>query len=215
MLASGRGSNLRALIDAVESGAIKAEIVGVFSDRPACAALQVASAASVPARALRPTDFGSRADFDTALFDLIDASQPDLIICAGYMRLISADMVRRHAGRLINIHPSLLPRHRGLDTHARALAAGDSEHGASVHMVSVEVDAGTVIGQARLAVESGETAAALSTRVLQLEHKLLVAIVEAIADGTIGLAPEQVSWRGNALPAPLSLNSQDQLEDTR
>ena len=214
VLVSGRGSNLQALIQAVEAGAIDGQIVAAFSDRPECAALKVASAANIPTQALRPSDFHSREAFNAALFELVDATQPDLIICAGYMRLISPDMVRSHASRLINIHPSLLPRHRGLDTHERALAAGDREHGASVHLVSAEVDAGAILAQARLVVAEGENADALSARVLQLEHRLLVATVRSIADGTITLADEQGSWRGNVLAAPLSLNSKNQLEDT-
>ena len=124
VLVSGRGSNLQALIDAINAGTLDARIVGVFSDRPDAAALQRARLAGIPTHVVPPRDYATRPAFDEQLFSRIDALQPDLILCAGYMRLISAPEVEAHRGRLVNIHPSLLPAFKGLRTHAQALAAG-------------------------------------------------------------------------------------------
>jgi len=215
VLASGRGSNLRALIEAQERGVLGARIVGVFSDRPGCAALALAREHGIATVALKPADYGSREQFDEALFSEIAAIQPDLIVCAGYMRLISERAVQRFQGRMINIHPSLLPKYPGLHTHSRALAAADREHGASVHYVIPELDAGAVIAQARVPVRADDTGESLARRVLEREHPLLVQCVQAIGEGRLALAGTQVRWRGNLLDEPLSLNDRDQLEETK
>ena len=212
VLASGRGSNLRALIQAQESGVLDARIVGVFSDRPACAALAIAREHGIPAIAQRPADFGSREDFDESMFNQIEAVQPDLIVCAGYMRLISERAVGRFKDRMINIHPSLLPKYPGLDTHARALSSGDREHGASVHCVIPALDSGPVIAQARLPVLAGDDNESLARRVLEREHPLLVQCVKAISEGVVELSDGGIRWRGMPLQAPLLLNDSNQLE---
>jgi phosphoribosylglycinamide formyltransferase-1 len=214
VLVSGRGSNLRALIAAERRGELNARIVAVFSDRPDCAALALAQAAGIPTFAFRPVDYPSREAFDEAMFSRIDEVQPDLIVCAGYLRLISDGAVRRFEGRMINIHPSLLPKYPGLRTHQRALAAGDREHGASVHRVIPEVDAGAVMAQARVPVLPGDTAPVLAERVLEREHLLLVATVKAIGDARLALGAAQLRWRGQALRAPLSLNAAGELEES-
>jgi phosphoribosylglycinamide formyltransferase-1 len=130
------------------------------------------------------------------------------------MRILCAEAVQRAGGRMINIHPSLLPRHPGLRTHERALAEGDAEHGASVHQVIADVDAGQVIAQARVPVHAGEEAAALAARVLAREHPLLVAVVRAFAEGKLSAGPAGVAWRGIPLHAPLSLDDQDRLAES-
>ena len=209
VLASGRGSNLAALLRALEQGRIRATMAGVFSDRPACGALALAAAAGVPARGLAPRAFASREAHDEALFSEVAAVQPDLIVCAGYLRIISAGVLARFEGRMINIHPSLLPRHPGLDTHARALAAGDREHGASVHVVTPELDAGPVLAQARLPVLAGDTPEALAARLLPREHALLVATVALVATGR--LDPGSARFEGQPLRAPLRLGEDEQL----
>jgi phosphoribosylglycinamide formyltransferase-1 len=214
VLASGRGSNLRALIEAQETGLLGARIVGVFSDRPNCGAIAVAREAGIPTFALKPATFASREVFDESMFDEIDAVQPDLIVCAGYMRLISEAAVQRCSGRMINIHPSLLPKYPGLDTHARALAAGDKVHGASVHCVIPEVDAGAVIAQVRVPVLPGDDNDSLAQRVLEREHSLLVKTVKAIVEGTIALSGTQILWHGAQVQAPLVLNPLDELEES-
>lgn len=215
VLASGRGSNLRALLEAQDGGELRSRIVGVFSDRPACSAIALAAERGIPTLALKPAGFSSREAFDEALFEAIGAVQPDLIVCAGYMRLISERAVLRFAGRMINIHPSLLPRHPGLDTHDRVLAAGDHEHGASVHLVTPAVDAGPVIAQVRVAVRPGDSSERLAQRVLKREHPLLVQCVKAISEGKLTLSPTEICWRGTHLPAPLSLNDEDLFEESQ
>ncbi len=182
-LVSGRGSNLQAALDAITSGTLDAEITGVFSDRPDCAALVRVPAPLRWSRDART--FTDRAAFDAELGDAVAASQPDLVVCAGYMRILGDAFVQRFAGRLINIHPSLLPKYRGLHTHRRAIEAGDAEHGASVHWVTPELDAGAVIAQARIPITPGDTPAALAAKLLPLEHALLVDVLRDAAAGRL------------------------------
>lgn len=215
VLVSGRGSNLRALVRAQESGALNSRIVGVFSDRAGCAALALAREHGLPTFPFKPSAYPSREAFDESMFSRIGEVQPDLIVCAGYLRLISASAVQRFEGRMINIHPSLLPKYPGLDTHARVLAAGDREHGASVHLVTAELDAGPVLAQARVAVLPGDSADSLAARVLEREHVLLVETVKAIGDARLALGQAQLRWGGAPMRAPLVLNAADQLEEAR
>ena len=215
VLASGRGSNLRALIQAQDSGVLNTRIVGVFSDRPACAALALARERGIATLALQPADYPSRDAFDESLFGEIEAVQPDLIVCAGYMRLISESAVQRFQGRMINIHPSLLPKYPGLNTHSRALVAGDREHGASVHYVIPAVDAGAVIAQVCVPVLANDSNESLARRVLEREHPLIVQSVKAISEGTIALSGAQIHRLGVLLRVPLSLNQLDQLEEPK
>lgn len=207
LLASGRGSNLQAVIDAIEAGELPVEIVGVFSDRPDAPALQRARAAGIATIAIRPRDFATRLEHDAALFARIDAVQPDLIVCAGYMRLVSEPSVEAHRGRMINIHPSLLPAFKGLRTHEQALEAGAPVHGASVHYVTPELDGGPVIAQARVPVLADDDAAALGARVLEREHPLLVATLRLLAGGRVGLGDAGVEFDSKPLAAPLQLDA--------
>jgi len=207
VLASGRGSNLQAIIDAVAAGALDAEIAGVFSDRAQALALEHARKADIPAHALSPKDFATRADFDHALFAQIDACAPDLIVCAGYMRLIHAAEVTARLGRILNIHPSLLPLFKGLHTHQRALDAGVAEHGASVHYVTAELDGGPVIAQVRVPVLAGDTSEQLAARVLEREHPLLVAALCLIANGQITVGADGVYLDNQRRSSPLQLAS--------
>ena len=183
ILASGTGSNLQALLDAIAVGQLDAQVVGVFSDKPAAFALQ---RVPEPLRwSHEPRAYPSRTAFDAGLADAVATAAPDWVVCAGYMRILGEAFVERFRGRLLNIHPSLLPRYRGLHTHARALEAGDAEHGASVHFVNPELDAGAVIAQAAVPVRAGDTAESLARRVLQVEHKLLVHVLKLAADGRL------------------------------
>jgi len=143
VLASGAGSTLRALIEAQHGGQLPVQFVGLFSDKPAAPALEHALRAGIPVCALSPKGYANRAAHDAALFARVADAQPDLVVCAGYMRIIEAASTRRFAGRMINLHPSLLPKHRGLHTHRAALDAGDLSHGASVHLVTAELDDGS------------------------------------------------------------------------
>lgn len=211
VLASGRGSNFNAILQACGRGAIPAQVVGLFSDKPACGAMDLARGHGIPAVAIRPREHASREAFDANFFAAVDAVQPDLIVCAGYMRLISAAEASRRQGRMINIHPSLLPRYPGLDTHARVLAAGDAEHGASVHYVIPALDAGPVISQVRVPVLPGDDAEALAARVIAREHPLYVATVREIARGRVAMAGDGVEFDGVRLRRPLRLDDADRL----
>jgi phosphoribosylglycinamide formyltransferase-1 len=207
VLASGRGSNLGALIDAMADGRLRdAAIVGVFSDKPAAGALAIARGAGLFTEVRRPADYAARDLHDAALFDAIAAVQPDLIVCAGYMRIIGATALRRFENRMLNIHPSLLPKHPGLRTHEKALAAGDREHGASVHSVIPALDAGPVLAQVRIDVRPGDDAESLAARLLPREHALLVAAVSLLADGRARFLDDHVELDGRRLAAPLQLD---------
>jgi phosphoribosylglycinamide formyltransferase-1 len=206
VLVSGRGSNLQALLDAIEQGRLDARIVGVFSDRPDAPALR-----KVPPSLRWSRDagkFGQRAEFDQALGDAVAASGAHWIICAGYMRILGDAFVERFRGRLLNIHPSLLPRYRGLRTHARALAAGDRVHGASVHFVVPELDSGAVIARVRVPILADDTPADLAARLLPREHALLVAVANLAAAGRLDERDGKAVIDGQALFKPLSLDLQ-------
>jgi len=205
VLVSGRGSNLQAMIDAVAAGTLDAEIVGVFSDRPEALALDRARKAGIPAHAIPPDGFPTRAAFDRALFAQIDACTPDLIVCAGYMRLIGAAEVTPRLGRIVNIHPSLLPLFKGLHTHQQALDAGVAEHGASVHYVTAELDGGPVIAQARIPVLADDTADSLAVRVLEREHPLLIDTLRLITSGHLTADQDGIYLDGQRLSSPLGL----------
>ena len=204
MLASGRGSNLQALLDAIADGRLDAQLVGVFSDRPSARALQRVPPALRWSRDAK--SYAQREDFDRELADAVAASQPDWIVCAGYLRILGDAFVARFRGRLLNVHPSLLPKYRGLRTHARALEAGDLEHGASVHFVIPELDAGTVIAQARVAVMPDDSPETLSERVLAQEHRLLVAVLRLATADRLTERGTTVSLDGHTLFTPLHLD---------
>ncbi|QCO68714.1 phosphoribosylglycinamide formyltransferase [Luteimonas yindakuii] len=205
VLASGRGSNLQALLDAISAGTLDADVVGVFSDRAGAPALARARAVGIPAHALSPRDYPSRDAFDAALFDAVDTVAPDLIICAGYMRLLGAAVVAPRSARMINVHPSLLPDFKGLHTHRQALAAGATRHGASVHFVTADLDGGPVISQVPVPVFPGDDETSLSARVLEREHPLLVETVRLLAQRRISLGDDGVLLDGRSLAGPLQL----------
>ncbi len=203
VLASGTGSNLQAMLDAIAAGQLDASIVGVFSDKPGAFALQRVRAPMRWSRA--PKSYPSREAFDADLADAVAAATPDWVICAGYMRILGTSFVERFRGRLLNIHPSLLPLYRGLHTHARALEAGDAEHGASVHFVIPELDAGAVVAQAPVPIVAGDTAESLARRVLQVEHRLLVHVARLAADGRLAEHDGVASVDGHPLFTPQRL----------
>lgn len=211
VLASGRGSHFVSLADAARSGTLPIELVGVFCDRPQAPVLQRAAERGVPARVFDPKTFADRAAQEAALFSALDATGPELIVCAGYMRILGEGAVAPRSGRMLNIHPSLLPKYRGLHTHRRALAAGDAEHGASVHFVTPELDGGPVLAQARLAVAAGESEDDLAARVLAREHPLLRACVALFATGRVRLAADGVRLDQAPLSQPLQLGADDRL----
>jgi phosphoribosylglycinamide formyltransferase-1 len=203
VLASGRGSNLAALMVARECGELPVEFVLVASDKASAGALRLAESAGLPTRAVDPRDYPDRRAFDRELFRHLADSGAELLVMAGFMRIIDGVVLSPWLGRMINIHPSLLPKYRGLHTHRRALDAGDSEHGASVHYVTAELDGGPVIAQVRLAIEPGDNEQRLAQRLLPLEHRLLVAVVADIASGRLALADNAVRFDGRPLAQPL------------
>lgn len=183
VLISGGGSNLQTLIDASRQPDCAYEIVHVISNRPEAYGLSRAEQAHIPARCLDHKAFKDRSSFDAALAQMIDEVRPDLIVYAGFMRIMGADFVSRYEGRMINIHPSLLPNFPGLHTHARALEAGVTIHGCTVHWVTAGVDEGAIIGQAAVPILPGDTPDDLAARVLVQEHRLYPACVQAVASG--------------------------------
>jgi phosphoribosylglycinamide formyltransferase-1 len=205
-LASGRGSNLAALIAARDRGELPVEFVLVGSDKARAGALDIARAAGIPTLALNPRDYPDRRSFDLDLFGRIAASGADLLVLAGFMRIVDAEAIAPWAGRAINVHPSLLPKYRGLHTHRRAIEAGDTEHGASVHFVTAELDGGPVIAQRRIPVLAGDNEDLLALRLLPEEHRLLPAVVAAIAEGRLTYADGRPHFAGNPLTRPLAMD---------
>ena len=203
VLVSGRGSNLQALLDARQS--LPIELVEVISNRPQALALQRAEQAGVPATVLDHTTFPDRERFDQALGDHLAGLRPDLIVLAGFMRILTPDFVRRFLGRMINLHPSLLPKFPGLHTHRRALEAGEREAGASIHFVTEELDGGPVIMQARVAILPDDNEESLAARILPLEHRMLLQVVERLARGEIQYRDGRVYFQGAPLEQPLAL----------
>jgi phosphoribosylglycinamide formyltransferase-1 len=203
VLASGRGSNLQALMRAQQAGELPVEFRLVASDRAEAAALRHAEAAGIATLALDPAGYALRRDFDLDLFARIADSGARLIVLAGFMRILDAAAVNPWHGRMINVHPSLLPLYRGLHTHRRALAAGDREHGASVHFVSSELDGGPIIAQARIDILEDDTETTLAERLLPHEHRLLTAVTALIAQDRLRLGSSGVELDGTKLQRPL------------
>ena len=211
MLASGRGSNFAALAEAQRRGELPISLRALLSDKRTAPALLLAENAGVAAIALAAREFPDRASFDRALFARVADFEPDLVVLAGYMRVIDPDVIETWRGKVINIHPSLLPKYPGLHTHARALAAGDAVHGASVHFVTAELDGGPVMAQVELPVLAGDTPESLAARLLNLEHRLLVASVRLLAQQRVRLGANGVELDGAPLQRPLLLDDTGRL----
>jgi len=184
ILVSGRGSNMEAI---VRAGVPGARIAAVISNRPDSPALAFAEAQGIPALAIDHKAYADRSAFDAALAEAIDARDPDLVVLAGFMRVLTDDFVRRYEGRLINIHPSLLPAFPGLHTHRRALEAGVRVHGATVHFVTAELDSGPMVIQAVVPVRDDDDEASLAARVLEQEHRIYPQAVRWFVDGRLQL----------------------------
>lgn len=183
ILISGGGSNMVRLVESM-AGDHPARPVLVVSNRPDAGGLARAQALGVPTAVVDHRAYDGRPAFEAALARVLDAQRPDIIALAGFMRILTADFVQHYTGRMINIHPSLLPAYPGLDTHARALAAGDAQAGCTVHEVTPELDAGPILGQGRVPVCAGDTPQTLAARVLEMEHRLYPAVLRRVAEGT-------------------------------
>jgi phosphoribosylglycinamide formyltransferase 1 len=201
VLTSGRGSNLRALLEAERDGRLAGTIAAVIANRAAIPALDVAAAYGVPGFVVAHENYADRADFDTALAAAIDATEPDLVVLAGFMRILGPAMVGRYEGRMLNIHPSLLPSYPGLDTHRRALADGVRIHGCTVHFVTAALDHGPIVAQGAVPVLYGDDEASLAARVLAVEHRLLPAAVRSFCSGRLAINGSRVHVTGEAAPA--------------
>jgi len=201
ILISGRGSNMEALASACASGVLAARVAVVIADRGGAAGLDAARARGLETAAL--VHAGDRGAFERALEASLERYRPDAVALAGFMRVLSAQFVARYLGRLFNIHPSLLPKYRGLDTHRRVLEAGDAIHGASVHFVTPELDAGPVILQSQVAVLPADTEATLAARVLATEHVIYPRVLGWFADGRLAWRDHGAWLDGRRLTAPL------------
>lgn len=200
VLISGGGSNLLALIRDSQREDAPYEICGVISNDATAGGLQHAANAGIPSQVINHQDYEGREQFDQAMIQAIDSWQPDLVVLAGFMRILTDDFVNHYLDRMINIHPALLPAYPGLNTHQRAIDAGETWHGASVHYVIPELDAGPVIIQAKVKVIDGETAAQLAARVLKMEHRIYPQAVRWIAEGKVRSQGTQAYLGGELLP---------------
>jgi len=208
VLISGSGSNLQALIERADPELC--QIVAVVSNRPAVLGLDRARRAGIDARVLDHTGFADRDTFDCALIELIDSYQPDLLILAGFMRILTPAFVSHYHGRLLNIHPSLLPKYKGLNTHRRALEAGDREHGATVHFVTEELDGGPLILQSAVPIAADDTPETLAARVQQREHLLYPKVMNMFAAGRLTLLYGRACLDGSLIgPNGLRLGNTD------
>ncbi|MNE28474.1 Phosphoribosylglycinamide formyltransferase [compost metagenome] len=201
VLLSGTGSNLQALIDSFRTGDSPVRIRAVISNRADAYGLQRARDAGIDTAVLDHKAFEGREAFDAALVELIDGYQPQLVVLAGFMRILSAGFVRHYQGRLLNIHPSLLPKYKGLHTHQRALEAGDKEHGCSVHFVTEELDGGPLVVQAVIPVELDDTPERLAQRVHSQEHQIYPLAVRWFAEGRLRLGEHGALLDGQPLAA--------------
>ncbi len=192
ILISGRGSNMEAVVRAAENEGWPARIAAVISNKPEAKGLEFARARGIPTAVVANKEFASRVEFDAALQETIDRFAPDLVVLAGFMRILTAPFVAHYEGRMLNIHPSLLPSFPGLGTHQQALDAGEAEHGATVHFVTAELDHGPVVAQARVAVLPDDTEDTLSARVLAEEHKLYPHAVRLFVEDRLSIYDGEV-----------------------
>lgn len=201
VLISGRGSNLQAFIDAIEKGQLDAQITLVVSNNPEAAGLEKAAAAGINTQCINHRDFASREDFDGALVACLNEFKVDLVILAGFMRILTPVFIDAFQGRLLNIHPSLLPKYPGLHTHQRALDAGDTQAGVTVHFVTAELDGGPGILQAAVPVLGDDTAETLAQRVIVEEHGIYPKAAQWFMEGRLKLTEQGAIFDGQALPA--------------
>ncbi|HEY7642110.1 MAG TPA: phosphoribosylglycinamide formyltransferase [Steroidobacteraceae bacterium] len=203
ILISGRGTNMRVIAERAAAGRLPVDVRVVVSDQPAAEGLRTAAAMNIATRVLAPRDFADRASYDQALVQLLAGYQPQLVVLAGFMRILTPHFIGAFAGRILNVHPSLLPRYRGLHTHRRVLEAGEALHGVSVHFVTEELDGGPVVVQAEVPVLPGDSESTLSARVQQGEHRIYPQAIDWFARGRLALQGGRAWLDGRPLDAPL------------
>jgi phosphoribosylglycinamide formyltransferase-1 len=203
ILISGSGTNLQAFIDAVASGGLDLDLCVVFSNKPDAYGLERAAKAGIPTACIEHADYADRESFDRAVIRELDRWAPDLVILAGFMRILSAVFVHHYEGRVLNIHPALLPNFPGLNTHQRVLDAGDEWHGSTVHFVTEELDAGPRILQGRLRVDPNESADELQTRVQAVEHRIYPEAADLVGSGRVQFVNGQARIDGEIAADPI------------
>ena len=204
ILISGRGSNMIKLAEAIDQSQLNAQIAVVISNQH-CAGITHAAALGLPTKVIEKQNFTTRRAHDATIEQAINAAAADFVFLAGYMAILGAEFTTVFASRLVNIHPSLLPEFKGLDTHQRAIDAKATRHGATVHLVTAKLDDGPIILQAELSVSPHDNADKLAARVLQLEHQLYPFVLKSLCDGQLTLAADKVTWHQQELPAPQSV----------
>lgn len=207
ILISGRGSNMRTIAELAAKGDLPIAVSAVISDKADAAGLATAASMGIPARTLSPKAFADRAAYDAALAALVAEYRPGLVVLAGFMRILTTNFIAPFAGRILNIHPSLLPKYPGLHTHRRALDARDESHGVSVHFVTEELDGGPAIIQACVEVRGDDTEASLSARVQRQEHSIYPQAIDWFARGRLQLRGERVWLDGKPLAKPVMVDA--------
>ncbi len=205
VLISGNGSNLQAIIDQIDTGTIPAEIVAVISNNETAHGLERAKKSHISTAVVNNKQFDNREEYDKALADCIDQYQPDLVVLAGFMRILTPEFVNHYLGRMINIHPSLLPKFRGLNTHQRAIDAGEIKHGVSVHFVTPELDNGPVIVQSVVQIQKNDSVQSLADKVHKEEHKIYPLAISWFAMGRIKFDQEKLTFDEKELAQPIVL----------
>jgi phosphoribosylglycinamide formyltransferase-1 len=203
ILISGRGSNMRVIAERAAAGTLPVDVRVVVSDKPAAEGLRIAQAMNLTTRVLEPRNFPDRPAYDRALVELLAQFQPQLVVLAGFMRILTPHFIGAFAGRMLNVHPSLLPKYPGLHTHRRCLEAGDAVHGVSIHFVTEQLDGGPVVLQAEVPVLPGDTETGLSARVQQAEHRIYPQAIDWFARGRLVLQDGRARLDGKPLDAPL------------
>ncbi|WP_258806566.1 phosphoribosylglycinamide formyltransferase [Pseudidiomarina sp. CB1] len=199
VLISGSGTNMQAIVEACAQQRIDGEVVGVISNKADVGGLEKAAAAGIASAVLSHKDYDTREAYDAELQQLIDSFKPDIVVLAGFMRILTAEFTKHYHGRMLNIHPSLLPKYRGINTHQRALDNGDKEHGVSVHFVTEELDGGPVILQARVPVFEGDEVSDLQQRVHAQEHRIYPLVVQWLCSGRLKLTDKGAELDGTLL----------------
>lgn len=201
VLISGSGSNLQAIMNTIDAGQINGRIEAVLSNKAEAYGLERANNANIPAIILQHIDFDDRESFDQAMIEQIDQYKPDLIVLAGFMRILTPAFVRHYQGRLFNIHPSLLPKYKGLHTHKRAIEAGDKEHGCTVHFVTEELDGGPLAVQGKVSIDVEDDEDSLQKKVHEIEHIIYPYAVQLFCDDKLTCTEKGITLDGQLLPA--------------